>query len=552
MKRTLKHTFFAIITLISMANNLFAQNFTSPVADEFQFGDPGVGRGALGTNCYSQASVSTGFGQADIYLSSWYNRGDGEFIFTVLPSGASTGPLFQQGYPYSGCRDLCVGYVQNKGTGQQNVLVAYYKLGVGHCLDEYDITGSTSMPLVLNTTYTLSSTPVYGRITMDTHDPLQAVVIAWEKHGTGIQTIVCQSGSWSGITTLGGTADESAPDVAYSHANGPLNAHFVYKNRNTGVVTTASLDWPLLLTVPFSNTATMAPVIEDVNTDPSAINSTSDMVIDCPDHYADEDWAYTYTDGIGVFVRMRFLGNLQTTYVNNGSLGNASLVGLSIYYAHTPTINFSGNGGIYVGWYCRYSGGDSHYIGLRMTHNGGWISSAPDYMRLPNSVASYSYPSSGMAYSKMNDFNMTICPQFMYATYFTQKPGTPGNYVLHHAFHPWFNAVFSTGAGSGYKCTGHQDDSHNSRSLAAGTPLRVHPNPFFNSLSTPVTLNEQGTVELVLTDITGRLAARQVKSVARGDQYVRLDNLDHLTVGTYSLNVIVNGKNKGSQLVVKK
>ncbi len=547
MKRTLKHIIFATFSLVTMANNVFAQNFTPPVADEFQFGDPSIGRGALGTNCYSQSSIPTGFGSADVYLSTWSNRGDGEMILTIFSPGASTGPLFRQGYPYKGCRDLCVGYVQNMNTGKRNVLVAYYKQGVGHFLDIYEITNSTSAPLVLNTTHTLSNSPAYSRITMDTHDPLLAAVIAWELPGTGIQTIVCQAGTWSGITTLNGTADELAPDVAFSHANGPLNAHFVYKNSITGAITTSSLDWPLLLTIPFSLTATMSPVIEDVNTDPGAINSTSNMVIDCPDHYNDEDWAYTYTDGAEVFVRMRFVGNLQTIHVNNGSLGNASLVGPSIFYAHNPTINFSGIGGIYVGWYCRYAGGDSHYIGLRMTHDGSSCMSAPDYMRLPNSVSSYSYSNSGVAFSKMNDLGLNICPQFMYATYFTEKSGAPGTYILHHAFHPWFNAFFGTGSGKTYTCNG----GHNEQALAAPAKLNVYPNPFYNALATAITMNDAGTAELVLTDITGRRVTQQTKALVKGEQVVRLDGLEQVPAGTYSLNVTVDGKNKGSQMVVK-
>lgn len=473
-----------------------------------------------------------------------------EFIYTVMPSGASSGPLFQQGYVYPNCKDLCMGYLNDQVKGKQNILVAYYRQGVGHFLDIYEITNSTSAPLVLDTTFTLSKSPAYGRISMDTHDPLLGIVIVWQKPGTGIQAMVSNAGVWSGITTLSGTVDESAPDVAFSHSTGPpvgpLNAHFVYRNKTTGFVTTSSLDWPLLQTVPFLTTATMTPVIEDINTDPSVLAARSNMVIDCPDHYPDEDWAYTYTDGVGVFVRLRIGPNMRMLRVNDGSLGNADMVGPGIFFADNPTINFSGPMGIYVGWYSRFLSGDSHYIGLRMSPDGNSLFSAPDYMRLPNSVSAYSFSNSGVAFSKMNDINNGINPKFMYATFFKQKAGVPA-YTLHHTFHPWFNPLFGTGGGNTYQCPGAQND----KPLAIPAKTKVYPNPFYNSIATVVDVPAAGTAELRLIDITGRLVVQQVKSLGKGTQIVRLDGLEQLTAGTYSLSIIVNGKNKGSQMVVK-
>lgn len=518
-----------------------AQIFTAPSAPSFVYGDPAIGKEPQGTSCYSFGKVNTGFGSVDLYFSSWYSKVAGEFIFHMMPTGTTT-PIFQQSFPYPNAIDLSIGYVRNLATFNYEVVVTYYMLGAGHFMDIYELTGSTSTPLVLTSTTQLSNATQYGRISMDTHDPLFAIVIAWENPGIGIETITCEGGAWSGITTLWGTQQATEPDVAFSHASGSdLLAHYVYKDPASGTAITSMLDWPLLLTVPVGSTATMSPVIEDIN--PLPPSGDYKLMIDCPDHSQSSDWAYTYTDGIQVFVRLFYSGVLNTAVVNDGSLGNASLT--YRFFANTPTIHYS-TSEIAVGWYSRYSqfGGDSHYIGISMWPNGAGLLNMPDYMRLPNAVFGHTYPFSGVYYSKMRDYQ-SITPNYMYATYFTQTTGGT-TYDLHHAFHKFNNPVFRGDNG------GHECKPGPSKKISSKPAPKTFPNPFEKSITHQIFSDEDGFAALRINSITGQTMGDFNKPVRKGENTIRVDHLDHLNPGTYFLETWINGKKKHNRVIIKK
>lgn len=545
---------------------VMAQSFTVPMADEYVYGNtPSVINPRVTAN-YSRGDIASGFGNSDLYLASWSSNdpnGKSEFIYTFTIPTMPTSIMSQGSFMYESVADIEVGLVANGGGGHE-VLVSYYDyLGInsptgnpGHILDIYKFTGNPAAPLGISNKIQLSYSPSYGRINMDSHKDY-AVAIAWEYPGLGIQTIVGDLGAWSGVTTLGGTMSERAPDVAFSHASGTLNVRFVYKDPSVGTITESVLDWPLLLSIPFGTSVTMSPSVEDINSVPFKV---SNVVLDCPDHYDVENWAYTYTDGKRVYVRHidhHSSGTPMTTVVNDGSsLPNAPTA--KRYLAQNPTLHY-GNGAISggstgqisVGWYNMYgtSGtGPSNYISLEMKESGSTLLSAPDYSELPASFFTYTAGRSGIAYSKMSDGAGSLAPEFMYATYFTEvKPGS-GYYELHHAFHKWNNPVFRGAAPPKHEV----DCKSPTRKAQADVLLTTtSPNPFQNKFIHNITLKEESNIQLTLVNVTGQIVAEKSAKLAKGNHAMEMNGLDKVPVGNYILTTSVNGRTVGTKVMVK-
>lgn len=556
MLRSLRKSVLPFSLLIASVMPVSAQIFTTPMASEFDYAPIGVGKPNTTAN-YSMKNVNTGFGMTDLYVSAWSTNNPGatsEFIYQFTNPSNPTSILSQGSFNYTDATDLGVGILWDSSIGDYVVLVSYYRYGApGHFVDIYKMTGSPGAPLALSTTLTLSSSPTYGRIRMDSHKTY-GIAITWDNPGVGIETIVCDFGNWSGITTLAGTNSEASPDVAFSHSSGPLNVHYVYRDAAAGTMTESVLDWSVLMSVPFGGTATMWPLIEDVNIVPFWV---SDPVLDCPDHYDVENWAYTYTNGDRVFVRFMdyHSSGLGTAVVNDGSIGNAPLA--RKFKATAPTLHYGdgGNGGstgqISVGWWTT-SGNRSLYVGIEMKEGGGpgSLINFPDYMELPSSLLPYTYPHTGISYSKMSDGPAGLAPDYMYATYFTEKSPGSGVYVLHHAFHKWNNPVFR-GAGNTPPQLHPECGQHNQKALATVTNLTVYPNPFQSSLTNSISLAEAGVVDMTLTDITGRIVAQQKATLAKGTHQVKMDGLTQLSSGTYFLSTALNGKKGATQIVAK-
>lgn len=569
MVKFLRQPAVLLSLLIAGFSPASAQMFNAPVADEFIFGDPAASNLPKVTANYSHRDIPTAFGVNDLYLSSWSTNNPGggsisEFMCMFTAPSTPTAVVSQGSFLYRDVADLEVGMVFDNNIGDYVILVAYYDYTgvnsitgqVGHLMDIYKMTGTPSAPLAWASQLQLSTSPNYGRISMDSHKDY-GVAVAWEHPGVGIEVMAGDGGNWGGITTLIGTPGEMGPDVAFSHSNGPLTVHFVYQNPAAGTITESAIDWSLLMAIPYPLTTSLPPNIQDVDGAPFPI---SDLVIDCPDHYGVENWAYTYTDGNSVFVRhMDFnsSGTPFTTIVNDGSLGNLPTQGS--YLAYTPTLHYGDGamggftGQISVGWYCSYGlfgSGDSHYITLEMTENGAGLISAPDYNRLPNSVHAYTYPNSGVSFSKMSDGPAGLAPDFMYATYFVEIPYGSGNYELHHAFHKWNNPLFR-----GVKPQQpHPDCSSPSKKTMAAhlVQSQAFPNPFRATITSSVHLKEDGIVHQVLTDITGRIVAQQSTLQHQGDQIVSMNGLDQLVPGSYLLSTTVNGLKSNTQIMIKK
>ena len=541
MLKSLKNLAFALPLLAALP--LHAQNITSSGGIEFLYGSPSVVRPQQ-TSCYSDSYANTPFGSADLYLSGWSLASLGassEFIWQMTAPGDPNTILDRGSFLYQGVTDIEVAAAYNWVTSRTDIFVAYYKVGVGHFMDTYEITSSTTTPVVLLSSTPISNAPSYGRIRMDVFRSFH-VVAAWEYPGAGIQTMVYNGGgTWSAISTLSGTLGESGPDVAFSDGSGTLKARYAYYNSASGDITESAIDMSTIS----SASGTVVPNVEDVN--PVGASLRSNIVLDCPELYDAENWAYTYTDGSNVFVRYidnHTMGAPTTTRVNDGSLGNNPTTPL--FKAYSPTIYYGTSavgsaygwpdrGQIIVGWYATDGGSKNGYIALEMKEDGSGIINLADYMGLPNAFTPSPYLfTKGLAFSK----NSMHAPEYLYATYYDFDNATT-TYQLHHAFHKWGDVVFkgeSAQAASG---------------LGAATIANAYPNPFYEVLNTSVYLQESGAVQLQLTDMTGRMVWQHNETFAKGVHHIKAEGLKALASGSYMLTVSLNNQRIDTKKVIK-
>lgn len=562
----LKKLAAACCLLATVAGPVAAQPvFTTPTAPAFPYGDPAVGIDAKVTANYSKRDLNTMYGLADMYLSSWGANdpgAPGEVIYMLTVPSDPTAIIDRGQLPYNGVADLGVGLIFDNSIGDYAVLVCYFDYTgahspsgqPGHVLDKYIINGPPGAALTLFDQYQLSYTPDYGRIRMDSHIEYASAIV-WQHPGVGIEAVVSSNGTWSGVTTLAGTEPEIGPDVAFSHVSS-LDVNFVYREPGAGTMTKSSLDWLTLLAVPFGSTAVIAPNIQDV----AAGMPVTELVLDCPDHYDVDNWAYTYTDGIRVFVRhvdYHSSGTPMTTIVNDGSLPHAALTSFQV--AYNPTLHYGdraifGTGGeITVGWNTSYGpffGRESRYVAIEMLESGSGLHSTNDYMELPNGQLGAHF-NPAISFSKMSDLQHPGAPQFLYATYITQRTASTGytSFELQHAFHKWTDPVFK-----GVKPPMLHPECGNQVHKAQAEVVKAvaSPNPFSQSLVNTIKLKEDARVALTLIDMAGRVVATQTEDLRSGDRQLVMTGLGPLAAGTYVLHTSINGAKAAAQLVVKK
>jgi hypothetical protein len=319
------------------------------------------------------------------------------------------------------------------------------------------------------------------------------------------------------------------------------------------------LDWGTLMAAPSSTP--LLPTVEDVNFVSSPPSSY--IVLDCPDHYNEENWAYTYTDGDNIFVRHTDYNSTAvptTVSVNSGALGNASTIGQ--HQVFLPTLYYgpgavTGNKGqIHVGWYATDLNNFNGYMALEMRADGTSLLSGGDYQELPNAYTPalhpyYSYPyqadlthiKPGIAFSKNSD-NMNT--EYMYTTYYEAANFVAGKF--HHAFHKWNDPAFKGNPG----VTPHPEcGAQLKKVISSDMKINSYPNPFRDKINTPLVLAEDGLLQQSLTDITGRQLWQYKASVTKGAQQISTDNLTQLVPGTYILTTSLNGKTISTQKVTK-
>jgi len=519
--------------------------FSAPAAQEFTYGSPSVIRPMNVSNYSIQLSG------LDVYLSGWglpLNGVPSEFIWQYTAIGNPTAIAGQGSFAYTGIADLGTGIIYNSATGRFNYLVVYYKLGVGHFLDIYEVPVPivpTAAPVLISSVQ-LSNSTNYGRIRMDSYSQYAAAIV-WEYPGVGIQTQACHNGTWGNVLTLSGTANATGPDIALLPRNGTVYVNYAYYDAGAGTITESTIDRNVLL----SSTGTVSPLVEDVY---AAGTIASHIVLDCPDYNNNTpNWAYTFTDGQKVMVRYRDYATslfANTVCVNDGAtFGNQST--MPWYEAYSPSLHYGSSsfggstGQITVAWYASDNMATHGYIAMEMSADGTTLLSAPDYMALPNAFTPNKYPffniwyrnTTGIALSKTSDFNFS--PGFLYASYFDYNNVT-GNYQLHHAFHQWNNPVFKGGApAAGIE-----------KSVAAAS-VATYPNPFRDDMTATVTLPGSGALDLQLFDMTGHKVWQYQATLDKGTHQVKIGEVSSLAPGIYLLNSSFNNKKIGAQMVTK-
>lgn len=530
----------AFVLTLGTTSLLTAQTFNA----NGSFNDiyPTGGSGALfrpeTNSSYSMANITFSAVNTDMYLSGWSGRGTtgSGFCWRFTGSGNPSFIVGQATVPYPGCYDIEVGFVDSPGARQ--ILVAYYRTGIGHFLDVYNV-GTASV----NYSYTmaLSNSGIYGRISMDCH-LTYGVAIVWENPSNArIEAIGGINGVWGPVVSMPGSASgfaDVAPDVAFSHSNGPLNVHMVWFTPNVNELVESVLSWPDLVAG-----STASYLIEDINAVGTPLVDLR-PVIDCPDHYSNENWAYAYTlDDNRIDVRLIDYNTLATPITvspNDGSLSNVPTMGA--YRNKMPCLSHEFNPAeINVAWYAT-DGSQHFYIGLRMPESGFGIFSMPDYTVLPSSATPFAYPGApGISFSKMTDLN----PAYAYVSYYDNLLG---GYQLHHAYIPWGTFKGRINPRDTYhpECGRHTPDLL--ATLAAN--VQVSPNPFHDVVTAAYTADRDGIVTLQLTDLTGKIMAQTGSEVKKGRHNFTTDG-KNLPVGIYLLHISMDGQLIGRQKVVK-
>lgn len=554
----------AFLILTALPFGTHAQTYIPPNAANYSY-DGGTLYNLYGHHVdnYSQTSVATAYGPVDLYLSTWTSQPGGEFVWQFTAPGDPNNIINQGTVPYTYGRDMAVGAVM--GSGGIYLLVAYCNNN-NIMLDIYLLTGSMTAPVLYNT-MTLASNTYSERISMDCHKGY-GVAVTW-KSTAGIQIIVSNSTTFGNVMTLTGTQDAMFPDVAFSHsASNPLNVHMVYYFPNANKIIESVLDWNAMLSTP---PGYIAPVIEDANPIPASFFRYVWPVIDCPDHYTAENWAYTYTCGAtdylhmaGIFVRHHST-TTATTNVVNGSIGitpciNHSPVSPALYY---------GEGGmgqpseqIYVGWYNQPNSTFSNglFVGMQLDENGTPISQ-PDYLVIPNPINSFNVNTTPMnwfydftlnliSFSKMSDPG--ISPQFIFTNYFySDQPTQPASH-LNHVFHKWGNVAFKSPNNIAIHPECGTNLPHAARGLSMlKQDIAVYPNPVKDNFNVVIPIQTDGIAHFQLYGMSGRLIRSFDQYFEEGVRVYQIDRLSDMSPGNYMLHISMNGQRIGSSKIVK-
>lgn len=534
------------LTVLSLSGTYLAnaQTFVPPAAYEHVYNNWGIYQSG-DISCFSfNDNAHTAWGEVDIYLAG-YGFGFGEVTVQFIKPGDPTNIIYQgnlsglQGnYNYQDGSYLQVGAVFNENTGTMQVLVAYQ--WAGFKVDIFDITNSTTDPVVYNSTIDL--TPLFPytnyfdhRIRMDCDKELGKVAIIWDNPNIGLQTIGCENGNWGNIKNINATAGEAGPDIAMFQSGSDHYLHYVHHDASGTVVTKSIMTFDDLMN-PFI--PTIFPSVEDINLLSAPLNSN--LVIDSRGEDDAKNWAYTYTDQNALEVFVRFIENNSATppttvSVNTGALGNASIYGQ--YNVYSPSINYDSRGShgdeITVGWY-NTNGSYNGYIALIMRPDGSGLISDADYLELPNAVTPSPYPitsKSGIAFSKCDADN--TANKHLYTVYFDHDNSSSSD-ILHHAYHLRGFTRF------------------NEQKKLDLSSAKIYPNPFSDVLNTSVTLKEAGTVRLDLLDIAGRVVKQQEFKSETGTYPVQMSGLAEIIPGTYFLKTSIAGKAINTQTVIKK
>ncbi len=533
-----------LILTLSIAFSSFAganaQNFVTPTAYEDSYptaGSPFISR-TTHTSCYSFSNLGFSSTTADIVLSAWDAPGLIAAVAWrgIVPGTGGAGIINQGIVPYSNVQDLEVGLL-SVNNGYQ-VIVAYYKNGVGHFFDVYDLnlTGMTYLY-----TKQLSTMASYTRISMDSHK-LYGVAITWQEKF--IKSIVLLGGSSlsaSGILTLSGSNGYTRPDCAFSHSNqaGTLNVHYAYYHPVSGVIIESSFDFWTAIGL---GTTTIFPSVNDANL--AAPSSGVNVNLDCPDHYDVENWAYTYTDNyydISVrFIDYHSTATPTTVVVNDNSVLSSAAINSSMNY--NPFLAYDhdciyGVGTLYVGWVSQYidpaTSNPASYIAVQIKEDGNGPVTPVDYLTVPNNTTLTS-GTPYLSFSKQNDatdYLYTIFPQYVNGV----------GYRMQHKYHAWNNSQFK-GATPVYTCNNDEDHKKAFAARNAGMNITLYPNPYVSTfeLQIPADIqNEKGSI--IITGVDGKTYGTFEGDMRNANSYLSTIGAN-MPAGNYAIQVQVNGR----------
>lgn len=547
----------AICSLAGVANSASAQTFIAPIAFEDSWpvaGSPDINLTSH-TSAYSFGGVNIPFwGPVDLALAGWDDPAGVVCgaSWRYLQTGSPNVILAQGVIPYTNVKDIEVGYLDVAGS--QQMLVAYYEIGVGHKIDVYDLGAGGPTWLYTNV---LSTSPNYGRISMDCH-LTYAVALTWEEAGVIYTMVGLNSGpsiAFSGVLTIGGTQKDFWPDCAFSHTGmaGTLNVHYVYYSPSTGRFTESSYDfWTMI----YMLGGTVPVAVNDMNfvgfySDPLIAN------IDCPGHYDVENWAYAYTtNNMDISVRLidyHTTGIPTTRIVNDMSVLACRPINrywnVAPFPAYDPN-HSPGSETIFVGWYTAAPNPmagmtPAGYVALRMNESGTLAVSPLDYLTVANNPT-WATQTPILSFSKQDD-----AFQFLYTVFPEYDPGTPG-YRLENKYHNWPTPQFKGETEHhAFECTDEAKIEEFKKKQVAATTIKAYPNPFSNVLGIAYPASMQQDVTAVsVSDLTGKVMGTYNGSVSKVNAYLT-DLSKQLSPATYILNVNVEGKVKETIKVTK-
>lgn len=537
-----------------ITNTSIGQVFNAPSSyeDSYPFSGNQISR-TTHTSCYSSSNVNILGSTNDLVVSAWDEPSIyGTVAWRRLIPGAPWAIVNQGLIPYGpGYKDMEVGFIYVGSIVK--IFVAYYKMGSGHYVDVYDLTGSGP---VLSGNITLSSSPNYGRISLDCHR-MYGMVVTWEENSVIRTRVAWDNGGSLGVSPTvtfdPSTTKRRLPDVTFSHTNstGALLCEYVYMEDNgfnQGFIESSFDFWTM---AGFGAPTVVAPLVQDF--DPISYSTfVSPPNIDCPDHYNVQNWAYTYHTNTSndIYVRLVDYNSTavpNTIVVNDGSLGIAPINGSQNI---NPFISYANSyDNFYVGWFTTevdpMTSGIASYVSVNVDESGTFVLSAPDYLTVPNdpSKASGTPFLSFSKYTESSDYLYTIFPQYDNNT----------GYEMQHKYHNWSSlGSFKGEKDHAIECNDEGRTAflakQSSGSLSTAT---AYPNPFTNQLAISVSADmQQEDVDVTITSITGSVVFQE--HGIPSDINKQLTNLSNISTGMYIMSINCSATNYSEVIKLQK
>ncbi len=461
-----------------------------------------------------------------------------------------TGVIYDQGYQIYPANEvnLTVGLITSAGPNPQ-INVSYYRNGVGHFVDvwKWNCPSHWGGPGGITASFTrqLSCLTTYSQISMDSHKGYGTAIV-WEQPGVGINVCAGNNNTFGHQFTIMGTAKNSIPDVAFTHAGSSVQQiHVASYFAPANAIKEYYVNWPDIIpggmldmtcTALGCATCPVPSVIEDMN---PVAGIPTHIRLDAPDHYSVQNWAYTYNIRNDIYARIMnhnpggwpepsFGGVPATVCFTDGSYIPPGLPVINGATNDMPVIgwdnnNISGSPSFYVGWHTAfndpgYNPGSDAYIAIQLKE-GGFIANP----LMPFSFFGASFtpsnisPTPTLAFSKQND----ISP-YLYET-FSEIGGC--GFDMKHRLIPWSSGSFKPGR---------------STVTPGDNEISINPNPFKDApvLSTSENI-ENENITLTITDMSGKNLGTYNNPIYGANSFLATAT-SKLVPGNYLISVTCN------------